>query len=124
MNTNNQIDVRVNPQFLANQSDPDSDRFVFSYTVTISNNGEQAASLVSRHWVITNADGDEEHVRGPGVVGEFPHLKPGESFQYTSGSVIKTPVGSMGGSYQMKAEDGTEFDADIAPFTLSSVALN
>ena len=124
MNSNNQIDVSVNPQFLATQSNPDEQRFVFAYTVIISNSGDQAASLVSRHWVITNADGDEEHVRGPGVVGEFPYLKPGESFQYTSGSVIKTPVGSMGGSYQMKGDDGTEFDAEIAPFTLSSVALN
>ncbi len=124
MSNHHQIEVRVQPQYLPGQSDPESSRFVFAYTVTISNTGSEAAALVSRHWIITDSDGEEEHVRGPGVVGEFPHLKPGQSFQYSSGSVIRTPVGTMGGSYQMKADDGTEFEADIAPFTLSSVVLN
>ncbi len=124
INNEYQIDVSVNPQYLPGQSDPDSDRYVFAYTVTIVNNGKLAASLVSRHWIITNADGEQEEVRGPGVVGEFPRLQPGESFEYTSGSIIQTPVGTMGGSYQMKGDDGTQFDATIAPFSLRSIAVN
>ncbi|MFT5258697.1 MAG: ApaG protein [Saprospiraceae bacterium] len=124
MNPAYQIDVSVVPQYLRIQSDPDNNQYVFAYTVTILNSGSEPAELVSRHWIITDSDGEEEQVRGPGVIGEFPYLKPGESFTYSSGSILKTPVGTMAGSYQMKSSDGTEFDADIAPFTLSSVVLN
>ena len=120
----NKINVSVKPAYLPEQSDPDNAKYVFSYTVTMSNVGLNAANLLTRHWVITNGDGDKEEVRGEGVVGEFPHLKPGQSFQYTSGSVLKTPVGTMSGSYQMRAEDGTEFDAQIPTFTLNAIALH
>lgn len=120
----NKISVSVKPAYLAEQSDPENAKYVFSYTVTLSNTGSAAANLLTRHWIITNGDGDKEEVRGEGVVGEFPHLKPGQSFQYTSGSVLKTPVGTMSGSYQMRAEDGTEFDAEIPMFTLNAIALH
>jgi ApaG protein len=106
-------------QFIQNQSDPDSRRFVFAYTITITNSGEVPAKLLTRHWIITDADGRKQEVRGEGVVGEHPHLKPGESFRYTSGAAIETPVGSMEGSYQMLADDGHHFDAPISPFTLA-----
>lgn len=119
-----QINVSVLPAYIPEQSDPDNAKYVFSYTVTISNAGSAAASLLTRHWVITNGDGDIEEVRGEGVVGEFPHLEPGQSFQYTSGSVLKTPVGTMSGSYQMRAQDGTEFDAQIPTFSLNAIALH
>jgi ApaG protein len=94
-------------------------RFVFAYTITIRNEGNQSAKLLTRHWIINDANGNVQEVHGEGVVGEQPYLKPGESFQYTSGTVIETPVGSMEGSYQMLSEDGTPFDADIPAFTLS-----
>ncbi len=113
------VDVAVKTQFIQNQSDPDSRRFVFAYTITITNSGEVPAKLLSRHWIITDADGRKQEVRGEGVVGEHPHLKPGESFRYTSGAAIETPVGSMEGSYQMLADDGHHFDAPISPFTLA-----
>jgi len=114
-----QFSVDVKPQFLAEQSDPEEGRYLFAYTVTIRNTGEVAAQLVSRHWIITDADGQIEEVRGPGVVGEQPLLQPGQSFQYTSGCPLATPVGSMHGSYQCIAEDGTAFEAPIAEFVLS-----
>ncbi|MDH3840839.1 MAG: Co2+/Mg2+ efflux protein ApaG [Chromatiales bacterium] len=113
------VDVAVKTQFIQNQSDPDSRRFVFAYTITITNSGEVPAKLLTRHWIITDADGRKQEVRGEGVVGEHPHLKPGESFRYTSGAAIETPVGSMEGSYQMLADDGHRFDAPISPFTLA-----
>jgi ApaG protein len=113
------VDVAVKTQFIQNQSDPDSRRFVFAYTITITNSGEVPAKLLTRHWIITDADGRKQEVRGEGVVGEHPHLKPGESFRYTSGAAIETPVGSMEGSYQMLADDGHHFDAPISPFTLA-----
>ena len=113
------VDVAVKTQFIQNQSDPDSRRFVFAYTITITNSGEVPAKLLTRHWIITDADGRKQEVRGEGVVGENPHLKPGESFRYTSGAAIETPVGSMEGSYQMLADDGHRFDAPISPFTLA-----
>ncbi|MGW8367838.1 MAG: Co2+/Mg2+ efflux protein ApaG, partial [Gammaproteobacteria bacterium] len=97
------VDVAVETQFIQNQSDPDSRRFVFAYTITITNSGDVPAKLLTRHWIITDADGRKQEVRGEGVVGEHPHLKPGESFRYTSGAAIETPVGSMEGSYQMLA---------------------
>ncbi len=113
------VDVAVETQFIQNQSDPDSRRFVFAYTITITNSGNVPAKLLTRHWIITDADGRKQEVRGEGVVGEHPHLKPGESFRYTSGAAIETPVGSMEGSYQMLADDGHKFDAPISPFTLA-----
>ena len=113
------VDVAVKTQFIQNQSDPDSRRFVFAYTITITNSGEVPAKLLTRHWIITDADGRKQEVRGEGVVGEHPHLKPGESFRYTSGAAIETPVGSMEGSYQMLADDGHHVDAPISPCTLA-----
>ena len=114
------IKVSVDTTYLESQSDMDDDRYVFAYTVTIQNNGEVPAKLLTRHWVITDSNGKTQEVRGDGVVGEQPHLKPGEGFQYTSGTMLETPVGTMHGSYQMKADDGTEFDAEIELFTLAA----
>ena len=113
------IRVDVQTQYIAEQSDPEQERYVFSYTITIRNQGSVPAKLLTRHWIITNADGKTQEVRGEGVVGEQPHLQPGDGFRYTSGTVLETPVGSMQGSYQMVADDGVKFDAEIAPFTLS-----
>jgi len=107
------------PQFLAEQSDPEADQYVFAYTITVQNTGETTAQLVSRHWVITDADGKVEEVKGDGVVGEQPILRPGEAFRYTSGCPLETPVGSMKGTYHCVAEDGTHFDAEIPEFVLS-----
>lgn len=115
----NHITVSVETLFIPDQSDPQQDRYVFAYTVTITNTGSMAAQLVSRHWVITDANNKVQEVRGLGVVGEQPLLKPGESFEYTSGTAINTPVGTMHGSYQMVAEDGDHFDAEIPVFTLA-----
>ncbi len=117
------IRVDVTTRFLDEQSEPELDRYVFSYTITIANLGEVPASLLSRHWVITDANGKVQEVRGEGVVGEQPHLNPGEQFRYSSGAVLETPVGSMQGSYQMLADDGVRFDAPIAPFTLAVPGL-
>jgi ApaG protein len=114
-----QIDISVNTAYLADQSDPSSDRYVFAYTVTIANVGTVAAQLISRHWVITDAESVTQEVKGLGVVGEQPLLRPGESFEYTSGTAMATPVGTMRGTYQMVAEDGNKFDAEIPTFTLS-----
>ena len=111
--------VEVVTSYIPDQSDPEHGRYVFSYTITIRNHGSVPARLLSRHWVITDANGKVEEVRGEGVVGEQPYLKPGEGFRYTSGTVIATPVGSMQGTYHMVADDGSKFDAPIAPFTLS-----
>ncbi len=111
--------VNVEPQYLPEQSDPDEDRYVFAYTVTIRNTGEVAAQLLARHWIITDAGGKVQEVKGDGVVGEQPVLRPGESFKYTSGCPLDTPVGSMHGTYSCVAEDGTRFDAEIPEFVLS-----
>ena len=113
------IAVDVETSYLEEQSAPDMNRYVFAYTITIRNDGNQSAKLLTRHWIINDANGNVQEVHGEGVVGEQPYLKPGETFQYTSGTVIETPVGSMEGSYQMLSEDGTPFDADIPAFTLS-----
>lgn len=113
------IDIEVETSYIDEQSDPEHNRFVFAYTITIHNSGEMPAKLLSRHWVITDSNGKVQEVRGEGVVGEQPHLQPGESFQYTSGTILETAVGSMQGSYQMMADDGVEFEAPISPFTLS-----
>ena len=114
-----QISINVNTAYLAEQSDPSADRYVFAYTITISNTGTVAAQLISRHWIITDAENVTQEVKGLGVVGEQPLLRPGESFEYTSGTAMATPVGTMHGSYQMVAEDGNKFDAEIPRFTLS-----
>jgi ApaG protein len=113
------IRVDVVTKYLPEQSDPESDRYVFSYAITITNVGTVGAQLISRHWLITDADGEVQEVRGLGVVGNQPFLQPGEKFEYTSGSALETPVGTMKGSYQMVAEDGTQFEAPIAEFVLS-----
>jgi len=114
-----EISVEAVAQYLEDDSAPDESRYVFAYHITITNTGNVAAKLVSRHWIITDADGDVQEVRGLGVVGEQPELAPGESFEYTSGCALTTPVGTMQGSYQMHATDGTRFDAAIPTFTLS-----
>jgi ApaG protein len=114
-----QIQITVSTDFLPEQSQPSADRYVFAYTVTIQNTGLTPARLLNRHWVIADAEGNVQEVRGRGVVGEQPHLRPGESFRYTSGTVIGTPVGSMHGSYEMEADDGTRFEAPIPAFSLA-----
>lgn len=113
------IEVGVETAYISEQSDPAQDRFVFAYTITISNQGEAPAKLLNRHWVITDANGKVQEVRGPGVVGEQPYLKPGEQFRYTSGTVLETPVGSMEGEYEMVNDEGDHFLAPIAPFSLA-----
>jgi len=113
------IQVSARTAFIPEQSDLDNGRYVFAYTITITNAGNIPAQLVSRHWIITDANNQVQEVRGLGVVGEQPLLRPNESFQYTSGTAIATPVGTMRGSYQMVAEDGRQFDAPIPEFTLS-----
>ena len=113
------ITVSARTVFIPDQSDARSGRYVFAYTITITNTGTVPAQLVSRHWIITDANNEVQEVRGQGVVGEQPRLAPNESFQYTSGTAIATPVGTMRGSYQMVAEDGVQFDAPIPEFTLS-----
>jgi ApaG protein len=115
-----QIEIHPLPQYVPDQSDPDNGRYVFTYTVIIKNIGEIAAQLVSRHWIITDGNNEIQEVRGLGVVGKQPLLQPGESFEYTSGSVLTTPIGTMKGSYQMVAEDGTHFSAEIPEFVLAS----
>jgi ApaG protein len=114
------ISVRAQSVYILEQSQPDKDRYAFAYTITLQNTGQTAARLLDRHWVITDANGRVQEVRGDGVVGEQPHLEPGESFRYTSGTLLETPVGSMHGSYGMIADDGTRFTAPIEPFSLST----
>lgn len=114
-----EIVVTAESQYLAEQSDPQEGRYVFAYHIVIRNTGNVAAQLISRHWIIRDADAHVQEVRGLGVVGHQPLLKPGERFEYTSGCVLTTPVGTMRGSYQMTAEDGTQFEAPIAEFTLA-----
>jgi ApaG protein len=113
------ITVEVETDYIEGQSEPDNERYVFSYTITIRNEGGEPAQLLSRHWLITDANGNVQEVRGEGVVGEQPHLNPGEGFQYTSGAMITTPVGSMQGTYQMVTDQGDEFDTEIPAFTLA-----
>jgi ApaG protein len=113
------IDVQVEPRFVPDQSRPGDNRYVFAYTITLHNAGDIAARLLTRHWVITDANGKVEEVTGEGVVGEQPWIRPGDEYEYTSGAVLETSVGIMQGSYQMLADDGTHFEAAIPPFTLS-----
>ena len=114
------IEVSPMPQFIPEQSDPENDRYIFAYTITIRNIGEVPAQLVSRHWIITDGNNEIQEVRGLGVVGKQPLLQPCESFQYTSGSSLTTPIGTMKGTYQMVAEDGTHFEAEIPEFVLAT----
>jgi len=119
MQSPNSINVTTVVRHLPEESDEAAERFVFAYTITIRNTGTMTAQLISRHWIITDANGQVEEVRGLGVIGAQPVLRPGEQFEYTSGAAIRTMVGTMRGSYQMVAEDGTRFDAPIAEFTLA-----
>jgi ApaG protein len=121
MESDEKYNVRVSTetQYVAEQSDEAKSRFVFSYTITIHNGGSVPAQLISRHWIVTDSHNQIQEVRGLGVVGVQPLLQPGEQFEYTSGTALATPVGTMRGSYQMVAEDGTQFEAPIAEFTLS-----
>jgi ApaG protein len=112
------IQVQVESRYLPDQSDPPAHRWLFAYTVRIANVGESAAQLRTRHWIIADADGNPEEVEGPGVVGHTPRLEPGEGFQYQSYCVLKTAHGSMQGTYGMVRDDGTAFEAVIAPFSL------
>ena len=116
---NYNVQVSVESMYVENQSVPEQKRFVFAYTITIRNTGRLPAKLLTRHWIITDSNGKVQEVRGEGVVGEQPHLQPGQAFQYTSGTLLETAVGSMRGSYQMIADDGVEFDAEVPAFTLS-----
>ena len=113
------IHIHVATSYMDDQSEPEADRYVFAYTITISNQGEVPATLLSRHWIITDANGKVQEVSGDGVVGEQPHLNPGERFRYSSGAVIETPVGAMQGLYRMETDGGESFDAPIEPFTLA-----
>lgn len=113
------IDVTAQAFYLPEQSDEDNDQYVFAYAIRISNTGQVPAKVISRHWIITDSDNQVQEVRGMGVVGEQPTIKPGASYEYTSGSSLSTMVGTMRGTYQMIAEDGTKFDAVIPEFTLS-----
>ena len=117
--TSRGIRVRVQSVYVPERSDPRQQQWFFAYHVEISNHGTETAQLISRHWIITDADGHVEEVKGPGVVGEQPTLRPGESFEYTSACPLGTPFGTMRGTYHMVTESGAHFDAEIAPFTLS-----
>ncbi len=114
------INVEVETLYVESESDPDNQRYVFAYTITIRNVGDVPARLLTRHWVIRDANGKVQEVQGDGVVGEQPHLKPGEGFQYTSGTMLETSMGTMGGSYLMVTDEGAEFTAPIADFLLST----
>ncbi|MEJ2127670.1 MAG: Co2+/Mg2+ efflux protein ApaG [Woeseiaceae bacterium] len=114
-----EIGIQVVTDYVDEQSEPASDRYVFAYTITITNNGDVPARLISRHWIITDANGKVQEVSGDGVVGEQPYLNPGDEFRYSSGAVLETPVGAMQGLYRMEADNGVNFDAPIAPFTLA-----
>jgi len=117
------IRIQVATSYVDDESEPDSHRYVFAYTITISNSGEVPAQLISRHWIITDANGKVQEVNGDGVVGEQPYLNPGEEFRYSSGAILETPVGAMQGLYRMEADGGVSFDALIAPFTLAVPGL-
>lgn len=118
-NSDFKIQIEAQVKHLADQSDEADNRYVFSYTITLKNNGDSTVQLLSRHWIITDSNNQVQEVRGQGVVGEQPVIKPGQSFGYTSGTVLSTPVGTMTGSYQMVTEDGTKFEAPIPQFVLS-----
>ncbi|WP_058835453.1 Co2+/Mg2+ efflux protein ApaG [Luteimonas abyssi] len=113
------LEIHIATRFLDEESEPEQDRYVFAYTIRIRNLGRRAAQLISRHWIITDGNGKVDEVHGEGVVGEQPTIEPGDAFEYTSGAVLETAVGSMQGRYDMVGDDGTQFDAPIPPFTLS-----
>lgn len=115
----NPVDIHVQTLYIGGQSRPDRGQYAFSYTITISNRSAGPVALISRHWIIMDADQKRQDVRGDGVVGQQPNIDPGDHFTYTSGVVLDTPVGTMQGSYQMRREDGSMFDAPIAPFLLA-----
>lgn len=117
------ISVEVSANYVGDQSKPDESHYLFSYTITIRNEGDVPARLMTRHWVFTDANGKVKEVHGEGVVGEQPYLLPGQGFRYSSNAVLETPVGAMQGSYQMRADDGANFDAPIAPVTLAMPGL-
>ena len=117
------IHIKVATSYVDDQSEPDADRYVFAYTITITNSGSVPATLRSRHWIITDANGKVQEVNGDGVVGEQPHLNPGERFRYSSGAVLETPVGAMQGLYRMESDTGASFDAPIEAFTLAVPGL-
>ncbi|WKJ90796.1 Co2+/Mg2+ efflux protein ApaG [Methylomonas montana] len=119
MSEKNKVLVEAQPYYIEAQSSPEQNRYVFAYTVTITNVGSTPAKLLTRHWLITDANGKIQEVNGEGVVGEHPHLNPGDSFRYTSAAMIETPVGVMQGKYQMQADNGESFNAAIPKFTLS-----
>ncbi|WP_341326687.1 Co2+/Mg2+ efflux protein ApaG [Methylotuvimicrobium sp. KM2] len=119
MSTKNKIMIEATPHFIETQSYPEEGRYVFAYTITITNAGMIPAKLLTRHWLITDANGKVQEVTGEGVIGEQPYLKPGESFRYTSGAMIETPVSVMQGKYSMRSDDGEDFEAYIPKFTLS-----
>ncbi len=119
MNVKNNIIIEATPFFIAEQSVPEQNRYVFAYTISITNEGTVSAQLLQRHWLITDANGKIQEVRGEGVIGEQPYLKPGETFRYTSGAILETPVGIMQGHYIMRSDDGDDFNAPIPRFTLS-----
>lgn len=119
MSASHKIRIEVETSYLGEQSDPHEQRYVFAYTITIRNEGGLPATLLTRHWIITDANGGVKEVRGDGVVGEQPRLEPGQGFRYSSGAVLETPVGTMQGSYQMIDAEGKHFDAPIAPFRLA-----
>lgn len=123
--TSDDCDIRIEvaTDYIDDQSEPDEGRYVFSYTITIANHGPVAARLLSRHWVITDANGKIQEVSGDGVVGEQPHLNPGETFRYSSGAILDTPVGAMQGRYRMQTDDGDAFYAPIPAFTLAVPGL-
>ena len=119
MKEKNKILVKATPHFIEAQSSPENSRYVFAYTITITNEGTVPAKLLNRHWLITDSNGKIQEVRGDGVIGEQPYLKPGEMFRYTSGAVLETPVGTMQGQYTMRSDEGDNFNAPIPQFTLS-----
>ena len=115
-----QFQISVKTQFIEEQSEPENERFVFAYTVTIENTGELGAKLDSRHWVITDANGEVTEVQGQGVIGEQPFIEPGKSYQYSSGAIINTPIGTMEGNYNMIGQNGVQFEAPIPVFSLTA----
>ncbi len=123
MDKNSEFGIEVATDYIDEQSEPGIDRYVFAYTITIENLGDVPATLMSRHWVITDANGKVQEVSGDGVVGKQPHLNPGEKFRYSSGAVLETPVGSMQGRYQMESDSGTNITAPIPAFTLAVPGL-
>ncbi|MEX2524148.1 MAG: Co2+/Mg2+ efflux protein ApaG [Gammaproteobacteria bacterium] len=115
-----EITIEVKPEYVAEQSQPDKDRYVFAYTIDIKNTGNIAAKLLRRHWIITDANNKVQEVNGDGVIGKQPYLQPGKSFRYTSAAILETPIGCMQGHYEMLADDGVTFKAPIEVFRLAA----